>query len=137
VASVLRARLKEAAEKPRTPSAAPPAAPPVAMPPAAPAPVPAAPAARAPEPRREPEKARPARRGMGVRLYEAMLTVLMAGIVGVLIGVVWGVVQGYHLGGDVPLEAATGGAMCGIAGLGMGVLRAAKSFRRSANPPEG
>jgi hypothetical protein len=139
VAAVLKARLKEAVERPATPPAAPPAfappEPPTArMPPAA-APAPTAPAA-APAAPREPEKPRPPRRGLGVRLYESLLTVLMTGIVGALIGVVVGGIMAYRAGTEIPLEAGIVGSMGGMAGLGLGVLIAAVSFPRTANRPE-
>jgi hypothetical protein len=85
---------------------------------------------------REAEKARPNRRGMGVRLFEAMLTVLQTGIVGVLVGVVYGGIAAYYAGAEVPLEAAIGGAKGGMAGLALGVLIAAAFFHRSAYPRE-
>jgi hypothetical protein len=112
--------------EPKPPAASPPAAP---VAPAAPAPAPEAPSA--------PEKARPNRRGMGVRLFEALLTVLQTGIVGVLVGVAYGGIAAYRVGAEVPLEAAIGGAKGGMAGLALGVLIAIATFHRSAHPREG
>lgn len=103
-----------------------------APPPAEPAPVPAAAAAAAPRPRAEPRQ----RRGMGVRLFEAALTVMQTGIVGVILGVPVGGVWAYFAGAEVPLEAAIGGAKGGMAGLALGVLIAMATFHRSKYPPE-
>jgi hypothetical protein len=83
------------------------------------------------------EKARPNRRGMGVRLFEAALAVMQTGIVGVLLGVGGGGIWAYFAGEEVPLEAAIGGAKGGMAGLVLGVLIAAAFFHRSAYPREG
>jgi hypothetical protein len=88
----------------------------------------------APEAPPAPEKARPNRRGIGVRLFEAVLTVLQTGIVGVLVGVAAGGIAAYRAGAEVPLEAAIGGAKGGMAGLALGVLIAAAFFHRSAYP---
>ncbi|HEX6371906.1 MAG TPA: hypothetical protein VF006_23485 [Longimicrobium sp.] len=124
VTAVFRARLKEAIEKP------PPAAPPVAMPSAGVAHVPAAPV----EPvRRRKADAAPGR-GLLVRLYESLLTVMMTGIVGVPLGVVIAGVRAYRLGGEIPLEAANGGVLGGLAGLVLGVLIATLLFPRTNAP---
>lgn len=111
----------------KMPSASPPAsAPPAVAAPAA-APVPEAPRNAAPARQR---------RGMGVRLFEAALTVMQTGIVGVILGVGAGGSWAYFAGAEVPLEAAIGGAKGGMAGLALGVLIAVAFFRRSAYPRE-
>jgi hypothetical protein len=117
--------------RPATPAETPPANP------TAPAPPPDEPAAPVPtvtEARGEGTKA--TRRGMGVRLFEAVLTVLQTGIVGVLVGVAAGGIIAYRAGAEVPLQAAIGGAKGGMAGLALGVLIAIAFFHRSAYPPE-
>lgn len=118
--------------KPTTP-AEPPASPPAPAPPPAEPPEPAPTVAEAPG---GGTKSRQDRRGLGVRLFEAALTVLQTGIVGVLVGVAAGGIVAYRAGADVPLEAAIGGAKGGMAGLALGVLIAIAFFHRSAYPPD-
>jgi hypothetical protein len=93
---------------------------PVAVTPVEAAPAPAPPA---PEAEPVPERRTPAPRPrLIVRLFDALLTVMQTGIVGVLIGVVIGGIRAYRIGAEVPLEAAGGGALGGMAGLALGVL---------------
>jgi hypothetical protein len=125
VADVFAKRVREAAEKPPKVSPAPPTTPPPAD--VLPVPAPAPPA----EPVEE-RRAHVPRPRLLMRLIDGLLTVLQTGIVGVLFGVVIGGIRAYRLGAEVPLEAATGGALGGMAGLALGVLIAIVLFLRPA-----
>jgi hypothetical protein len=128
-------RATDAATAPPPPPAAssPVVTPPAPMP--APAPAPAAPAARSDEP--EPRRAKEAPgQGPIVRLFNAVLTTLQGGILGVLFGVGAGGFQAFYMGGDIPRTAVEWGVYGGMLGLLVGGLGALGALMRSPSPPE-
>lgn len=120
-------RATAAATAPPPAASSPVVTPPAPMP--APAPAPAAPAARgedsAPRAKEAPGQ------GPIVRLFNAVLTTLQGGILGVLFGVGAGGFQAFYVGGDIPRTAVEWGVYGAMLGLILGGLAALGS-----SPPE-
>jgi hypothetical protein len=77
----------------------------------------------------------PAPQGPFVRLFNAVLSVVQGGILGVLSGVGAGGVQAVRVGGDIPLTAVEWGVYGGMLGLLLGGLVALAALFRSPSRP--
>jgi hypothetical protein len=62
----------------------------------------------------------PTPQGPFLRLFNAVLSVLQGGIIGVLVGVGAGAVQAIRVSGDIPLTAVEWGVYGGMLGLFLG-----------------
>ena len=88
------------------------------------------------QPREEPVRRTAPGQGPIVRLFNAVLTTLQGGIVGVLLGVGAGGFQAFYTAGDIPLRAVEWGVYGGMAGLLLGGLAALGGLLGSPSPPE-
>lgn len=77
----------------------------------------------------------PAPQGPFVRLFNAVLSVLQGGIMGVLFGVGAGGVQAVRVSGDIPLTAVEWGVYGGMLGLVLGGMVALYALFHSPSPP--
>lgn len=118
-------------------AAAPPPAPAIPVTPVAPPP--AVPVATAPaaeeQPREEPARRKAPRQGPVLRLFNAMLTTLQGGIVGVLVGVGTGGFRAFMAAADIPATAVEWGVYGGMLGLVLGGLAALPGLLGSSSPP--